>query len=343
MIDVRHLSKEYIVHNQNKQSGFLGAVRGMFQREKKKIHALKDVSFQIQKGEVVGYVGTNGSGKSTTIKILTGILRPTSGEVTVQGRDPFKYRKKNAWNIGVVFGQRSQLWWDLPVIDSYELLYRIYGLTQEEFQSNLNYLVEVLEIKDFLYTPVRNLSLGQRIRCEILAAFLHSPEIVILDEPTIGLDIFVKEKIRNMIRKINKERQTTILLTTHDMDDITETCSRILVLSDGVIDYDGSLDEFKKENSELRMMSFDVREKAPNISGISELVENIWVDSHKVRVQFDNREYTPAQLAVKMMETNDVIDLQIEEVNIEDILKKRYGNSSRGEQDESTAKVMVLS
>ena len=226
-------------------------MKALFHREYETIHALKDVSFAIQDGEMVGYIGPNGAGKSSTIKILSGILTPDSGTVLVDGRVPYKDRIRNVQQIGVVFGQRSQLWWDVPVIDSYELLKDIYSISPTKYQQNLEELTELLNLSELLRSPARQLSLGQRMRCELAASLLHDPKILFLDEPTIGLDAVSKLAVRDFIRKRNRMHGTTVLLTTHDMQDIEALSDRIILIGKGEILMDGGLEDIKKGNDSI--------------------------------------------------------------------------------------------
>ena len=232
-INVKHISKTFKVAK--RRSGMKATLKSFFKRNYIYVEAIKDISFQIEKGEIVGYIGPNGAGKSTTIKILSGILLPDSGEVKVDGLVPYKDREKYVSNIGVVFGQRSQLWWDIPAEDTFDLLRDIYKLDNEEYQKTKNELVKLLNIENIMQIPVRQLSLGQRMRCEIAASLIHNPSILFLDEPTIGLDAISKEVVRNFIKKINKELKTTIILTTHDMSDIEALAKRIILIGKGQI------------------------------------------------------------------------------------------------------------
>ncbi|MBR4795617.1 MAG: ATP-binding cassette domain-containing protein [Lachnospiraceae bacterium] len=232
-IEVNNLQKDFIVKKKRK--------KGKLFREKETVHALKDVSFSVEKGELVGYIGPNGAGKSTTVKILSGILTPSGGNVTVGGITPWKERKKHVKNIGVVFGQRSQLWWDVPIIDSYDLLKDIYRIPQTDYEKRLKELTEALQIEELLRTPLRLLSLGQRMKAEFCGSLLHRPALLFLDEPTIGLDAVSKLALRDFLKWENKEYGTTIMLTTHDMEDISELCSRVMVLGHGQKLYDGQL------------------------------------------------------------------------------------------------------
>ena len=249
MITMEQVCKSYKIAKRN--AGFREACKALFHREYEVIHALNEVSFTIQDGEMVGYIGPNGAGKSSTIKILSGILTPDSGTVLVDGRVPYKNRIEHVREIGVVFGQRSQLWWDVPVIDSFELLKDIYSISKSRYQNNLEELTELLNLKELLRTPARQLSLGQRMRCEIAASLLHSPRILFLDEPTIGLDAVSKLAVRDFILKQNQVHKTTVILTTHDMQDIEALTSRIILIGKGQILLDGTLDDIKNGDDNI--------------------------------------------------------------------------------------------
>lgn len=249
MIEVEHLSKSFRVARRN--AGFSQAVKALFHKEYEEIHALNDVSFTIGDGEMVGYIGPNGAGKSSTIKILSGVLTPDGGTCRIDGRIPWKDRLEHVQHIGVVFGQRSQLWWDVPVIDSFELLRDIYETPEPVYRSNLEELTELLNLKELLRTPTRQLSLGQRMRCEIAASLLHSPRILFLDEPTIGLDAVSKLAVRDFIKKLNREHQTTVILTTHDMQDIEALASRVILIGKGNILLDGTLEDIRNGDEKI--------------------------------------------------------------------------------------------
>lgn len=249
MITMENVNKSYKIAKRN--AGFKEACKSLFHREYEEIHALKDVSFTIQDGEMVGYIGPNGAGKSSTIKILSGILTPDSGQCLVDGRVPWKDRIQHVSRIGVVFGQRSQLWWDVPVIDSFELLKDIYSISEYTYRSNLDELTELLNLVELLRTPARQLSLGQRMRCEVAASLLHSPKILFLDEPTIGLDAVSKLAVREFIKKQNEVHGTTVILTTHDMQDIEALTNRIILIGKGRILMDGTLDDIKKGDANI--------------------------------------------------------------------------------------------
>lgn len=240
LIEARGLTKEFRIFR--RREGVMGAFRDLFQRDYKTLRAVDGIDFVVAEGEMVGYIGANGAGKSTTIKMLTGILVPTAGSVKVNGFVPYKDREKYTRGIGVVFGQRSQLWWDIAVIESFKLLRRIYNVSQEEFKARLKKFDDILEFGSFLHLPVRKLSLGQRMRCDLTAALLHNPAILFLDEPTIGLDVLGKAKIREFLKEINSESKTTVILTTHDLGDIEALCPRVAIIDKGKMLYDGSVD-----------------------------------------------------------------------------------------------------
>lgn len=249
MITMENVCKSYKVAKRN--AGFGEALKALFHREYEQIHALSNVSFTIRDGEMVGYIGPNGAGKSSTIKILSGILTPDSGTVLVDGRIPYKNRIEHVRQIGVVFGQRSQLWWDVPVIDSFELLKDIYSIPNEKYHKNLDELTELLNLQELLRSPARQLSLGQRMRCEIAASLLHSPRILFLDEPTIGLDAVSKLAVREFIQKQNEVHKTTVILTTHDMQDIEALSKRIILIGKGQILLDGTLSDIKRGDANI--------------------------------------------------------------------------------------------
>ena len=261
MISLKNINKTFRVAK--RQAGFGRAVKALFSREYEYIQALNDVSFTIQAGEMVGYIGPNGAGKSTTIKIMCGILTPDSGVCEIDGRIPWKDRTAHVGDIGVVFGQRSQLWWDVPVVDSFELIRDIYKVEDKTFKRNLDELTALLDLSELMKTPTRSLSLGQRMRCEIAASLLHDPKTLFLDEPTIGLDAVSKIAVRQFIKKLNAEHGTTVILTTHDMQDIEALTERILLIGKGRILLDGSLDELKRRSSENKTIIVEYSGKEP--------------------------------------------------------------------------------
>jgi ABC-2 type transport system ATP-binding protein len=268
MIRVESLRKEFRVYRHHR--GGWGALRNLLTRDYRIVHAVDGVSFGVARGELIGYLGPNGAGKSTTIKMLTGILVPTSGEVMVDGRVPWKERTEHVRHIGVVFGQRTNLWWDLPVIESLDLLRHIYRVPADRYQRNLRLFEEMLELGPFLYTPVRSLSLGQRMRSDLAAALLHDPPLLFLDEPTIGLDVVAKERIRQFIRSMNRERGTTVILTTHDLGDVEKMCERIIMIDHGHVVFDGALAALRDRFGGGRVLVVDFAE-APgevNLPGV---------------------------------------------------------------------------
>lgn len=285
MIEVEGLKKYYKIAKRDK--GLMQTMRGLFKRKYEIRKAVDDISFQIKKGEIVGFIGPNGAGKSTTIKMLSGILYPDEGKLGVNGFVPYKQRKQYVKNIGVVFGQKTQLNWDLPLIESFELMKFIYKIPQKKYEENLHKFVKLLDMEDFINQPVRQLSLGQRMRGDIVAALLHSPEVVFFDEPTIGLDVVAKEKIRDFIKYMNKTEQTTIIFTTHDMQDIEKVCDRLIIIDFGKKVYDGSIDEIKTkyaysktvemllEDGTKQVQTFDVR-KVP----MNEVMEKLFAQYH---------------------------------------------------------------
>ena len=263
MITVEHISKSFRIARRS--GGMKEAVKALWKRQYDTVRALDDISFAIGDGEMVGYIGPNGAGKSSTIKVLSGILTPDSGRCEIDGRCPWKDRTRHVREIGVVFGQRSQLWWDVPVIDSFELLRDIYRVPQAEYRRNLDELVELLNLAQIVKTPTRQLSLGQRMRCEIAASLLHSPKILFLDEPTIGLDAVSKLAVRSFIRELNQRRGTTVLLTTHDMQDIEALASRVILIGKGKILLDGALESLKKQFSGGKILRIEYQGETPEL------------------------------------------------------------------------------
>ena len=319
-IVVRDLRKGFRIAK--RQSGTLGAVRGLFSRSYEVIKALDGVSFTMEKGELVGYIGPNGAGKSTTVKILSGILVPDSGFCEIDGRVPWKERTRHVAHIGVVFGQRTQLWWDLPVIESFDLLRDIYRVDPETYRRSKSELIELLHLEKLLEIPVRQLSLGQRMRCDIAASLLHKPSILFLDEPTIGLDAVAKLAVRDFIRTINTERKVTIILTTHDMDDIETLCRRTLVIGNGHILSDGDLDDLRERVSRERRLILDV-EKDPALVVDTDATV-VSVIGHRVTLSFDPHRVTANELIGRLMIKHQVRDLFVENPPIEEIVAGYY-------------------
>lgn len=326
IIEAQHLSKSFRQHR--RFSGFFGAIRTLFTHEYVTSQAVEDISFSVERGEAVGYVGPNGAGKSTTIKMLTGVLVPTSGTLSVNGRSPHKARQENARQIGVVFGQRSQLWWELPVIDSFDLHRHIYRIAPDQYRKNLTFFEELLNLKEFLHSPVRQLSLGQRMRAEIALALLHDPAILFLDEPTIGLDITAKDRIREFLQAVNREREVTIILTSHDLKDIEEICARIVIINQGSLVYDGAVSDLKARSGNQRtlMIEFSQDPGPIAISGATLLQD----DGRRKQFQFDKTAMSTFEVLSALADKYPVVDVTLEDTSIEEIIRTLY--NSMGEQ-----------
>ncbi len=325
IIEATGLSKAYT--SAVKEAGLAGAVKHLFKPEYREINAVKDVNLSIESGETVAYVGPNGAGKSTTIKMLTGILMPSAGKVSVNGMDPYRDRMENARKIGVVFGQRTQLWWDIPVRESFTLIRDIYGITPARYRDNLAYLTEVLGLAEFMDMSARKLSLGQRMRADLAVSFLHDPPVVFLDEPTIGLDVAVRERIRAFLARVNAERGATILLTSHDLDDIRDVCARLVIIDHGTVIYDGKLQ---------KLLDLCVRTRTMHLrlaSGGAELAKKLDKRPHlqtiacadrEVSVEFDRFALSARDVVSLAIEAGDVVDFRIDEPDIERVIKSVY-------------------
>nr|WP_245203614.1 ATP-binding cassette domain-containing protein [Ammoniphilus resinae] len=298
-----------------------GAVRSLFHREYITKTAVEDVSFSIEAGEMVGYIGPNGAGKSTTIKMLTGILVPSAGDVTVGGLVPYRERQKNARQIGVVFGQRSQLWWDLPTIESFELLKQVYAISDQQYRKNMDTFTEILRLDEFYQTPVRQLSLGQRMRADIAASLLHDPAILFLDEPTIGLDVVAKERMRTFIQEMNQERGITVILTTHDMADIERLCKRMILIDQGRVMYDGGLSKIRDRFGKSRILIVDLEKDTQLQVQGAELIRS---EGNRKWLRFNREEITAAQLIQQVSIQADIQDLSLEEPEIDSIIRQMY-------------------
>jgi ABC-2 type transport system ATP-binding protein len=320
IIRTQHLRK--VFRTLRRKPGLTGTLRTLFSRDYVENVAVDDVSIEIESGELIGYIGPNGAGKSTTIKMLTGILLPTSGSVEVAGLVPYERRKENARNIGVVFGQRSQLYWDLPLIESFELLRAIYAIPRERYRRNLDEFVAMLDMGDFLSTPVRQLSLGQRMRADFAAAMLHDPKIVYLDEPTIGLDVVAKEAVREFVRRINQERGTTVILTTHDLADVERLSRRIVLIDRGTVIYDGGIERIKEQYGTHRTLIVKLCEPYPDFAIPGAEIEAR--DATAVRLRFDRRTTTAEALIRRVADEYRVSDVSIEEPDLESIIRRIY-------------------
>ncbi len=319
-IYVNNLKKTFKVYTRD--SGLKNALKSFIKREYKEIKAVDNISFTINRGEIVAYIGPNGAGKSTTIKMLTGILKPDSGEILVDGFTPSKDRVKYVKNIGVVFGQKSQLWWDIPVEDSFLLLKDIYKISDKEYQKTKEELIELLNLKDFLKTPVRQLSLGQRMRCEIAASLLHNPKILFLDEPTIGLDAISKLQVRKFIKEINKKKKVTIILTSHDMTDIEALTNRVIVIGHGKKLYDGKLNDIKKKFNNQKQVEIIFKKlvELPKIKNVNILKKN----KNKVLLEVPIKEITISEVIRDYSKVCEIEDVNVLENNIDNVIVKLY-------------------
>ena len=321
MLEVSNLTKEFKV--QLRSEGRFAAAKDFFNPQYQTKLAVNDISFQIDDGEIVAYIGPNGSGKSTTIKMLSGILTPTSGEVRVNGIIPYENRKKNAQQIGVVFGQRTQLWWDIPAKESLNLMRYIYKTPDKDFRENMETFCDILDLREFLDTPVRQLSLGQRMRVELCASLLHNPSILYLDEPTIGLDIVVKKKLRAFLKEINREKGTTILLTTHDISDIEHLCQRVIVIEKGSVKYSGSLDNLKHiyGNRESLTVKLENAVQLP-----AEVLPGLEITTQEdgITVSYDSNIMNAMEVINRISEYARIIDFKVLGMEIEDVIANIY-------------------
>lgn len=319
IIHVKNLSKTFKVPIRD--SGLRASIKSFFKRKYKYVKAVDDISFDIKKGEIVGYIGPNGAGKSTTIKMLAGILNPDDGEILINGMIPTRDRVKYTKEIGVVFGQRSQLWWDIPVEDTFDLLKEIYKVPDDEYNKTKNKLVKLLELEEIIKVPVRQLSLGQRMRCEIAASLLHSPKILFLDEPTIGLDANSKIVVRNFIKEINKTNKITVILTTHDMSDIEYLASRIILIGKGKVLYDGSLDKIKNLFDKKKIVRIKTNDNLDdiNIKGIIDI--NKEDNTYVYRI---DTSILSLSSFIKKLSTYNIDDIDVENQNIDDIILNLY-------------------
>jgi ABC-2 type transport system ATP-binding protein len=306
----------------SREQGLWNAIKSLFYREYKTVDAIKNVSFCAKKGEILGYLGPNGAGKSTVIKMLTGIIYPDSGTIDVLGFSPFNDREKYVQNIGVVMGQKSTLNWNLPALDSFYLSQAIYQISKGEFEKNLKELMELLDVKEISKTLVRNLSLGERMKCEFINCVLHNPKIIFLDEPTIGLDIVAKEKIRNFIKKINIERGTTVILTTHDIDDVEELCHRIIIIDKGIHVYEGSIESLKKKFISYKDLTLEFERKVGRIN--LKDCEVIMHKDFKVKLRVDTTKAKTTTILKKLIDKYPIIDINVDDESVESIIKKIY-------------------
>ena len=307
-----------------RDEGLGGALKALVRRTALETVAVRDVSFSIEPGEMVGYIGANGAGKSTTIKMLTGILTPTSGEVFCNGFVPYRERTRYVATIGVVFGQRTQLWWDIAVVESFKLLKEIYGLTDAQYRERMALFDEVLGVSAYLHQPVRKLSLGERMRCDLAASLLHRPPLLFLDEPTIGLDIVAKANVREFLQEINQREGTTVLLTTHDLSDIETLCRRVIVIDHGRLLFDGALTALRDRILPITSIVFDVKTIPDPAALVLDGLKVQEAGSHRYRVDIDRRALSPATAVKEIVNRFDVADLSIEEPEIEEVVKRIY-------------------
>jgi ABC-2 type transport system ATP-binding protein len=321
LIEAERIVKEFVITK--KERGLLGAIKGMFAPRRTLVRAVDDVSFSIGRGEIVGYIGPNGAGKSTTIKILSGILHPTSGSIRINGISPQKDRIAAVRQIGVVFGQKTQLFWDIRLGESFELIKRIYDISEADYRRNLELMDGILGIGELMDVPVRQLSLGQRMKGDLTAALLHSPPVIFLDEPTIGLDIQSKKSVRQFIRDINRERGVTIILTTHDLDDVEELCSRLIVINKGRIVEDGGLDGIVNRLAPYRVLIVDTEDPVAGIDcGAAEILK---CEQNRLHIKFDRNRMTASELIALLSGQVRIRDLSVQEPDIEDVVERIYG------------------
>lgn len=339
IIKINHITKEF--KTLNRRVGLKGTFLDLFSRNYNVLKAVNDITMEINPGEIVGYLGPNGAGKSTTIKMMTGVLEPTDGEILVNGRVPYKNRAKNAENIGVVFGQRSQLWWALPAIESFRIIKEIYRIDDKTYKDNLEYFDDLVGASELYHKTVRQMSLGQRTLCDILASFLHNPSVVFLDEPTIGLDVSMKSKIRELIKALNQERGTTVILTTHDMGDVDALCNRIVIIDKGTMLYDNHIENLRKyfgayrtlrlmfdkntnienESVEIEMKEIDIllKDQFQGVTSLSVSMNEKWID-----VLLNEDEVPMMKVINSIQARKKIVDLTLQEISTESVIKKIY-------------------
>mgnify|MGYP005995511637 CR=1 FL=1 len=327
IIEVNQLRKEF--KSYSSRQGLKGAFRDLLNRQYKTIPAVNDVTFTVGQGEMVGYIGENGAGKSTSIKMLTGILTPTSGQVLVNGMNPHKEREQFVQSIGVVFGQRSQLWWDIAVQESFRLLKKVYKVSDKDYNEHMEHVISTLDIGPLLDKPVRKLSLGQRMRCELAAALIHNPPLLFLDEPTIGLDVLVKLKIRQFLKEMNEKYKTTILLTTHDLSDIEALCERVIMLDEGSVIYDGALAKLRSHWGEGKQIEFQFAEEVvqDQLTFITQDLDVQWQKGDKLNVWtalVSDKEAQMSELIGRVVGTHQIKDLSVNEISTEEVIRNIY-------------------
>ena len=324
LIQVNSVTKQF--QRRMKRDGFWGAAASLVKPTYETKTAVDAVSFQVEQGEIIGYIGPNGAGKSTTIKMLSGILVPTAGSIEVKGLVPYRQRKEHARNIGVVFGQRTSLWWDVPVIDSLRLLRDIYKVPEARYRENLERYTDLLGLAEFINVPVRQLSLGQRVRADIAAALMHDPAILFLDEPTIGVDVISKERLRAFIREVNTGQKVTILLTTHDMNEIEKLCPRVLIIDQGRILYDGSLETIRARYSAGRVLAVEFEEEIPDFQPLGAVFKRS--EGRKKWFEFNRAETPPSALIAAVSAHSAVADLTVTDMEIEEVIRAMYADQA---------------
>lgn len=327
IIQVENLCKDFKIYQPKIEAK--NKLIKLFKRDVKVINAVKDVSFNIEEGDIVGFIGENGAGKSTTIKIMSGILHPTSGQVKIKNIIPYKQRQRNAMNIGVVFGQRSRLYWDLPIYDSFELYKEIYKIDYNVFKSNVDAFIDMLDMSEFVRTPVRQLSLGQRMKGEISLALLHNPPILYLDEPTIGLDVLAKNNIRNFILDSNKKYGTTTILTSHDMKDLDKVCNKIIMISHGMITFDGKVDEFKNLYGGEIVLKITCKNTKAEINHPNITVSII--DEHNMNISFCKNKAKLQNIIAYVSSVYEIYNIAVSEPDIEDVVRNIFKHNKNGE------------
>lgn len=329
MIHIENLKKEF--KKTIKEPGLKGSIKSLFNPKVEIVTAVNDISFHVPKGEILGFIGPNGAGKSTVIKMLTGILTPTSGKCEINGQVPYENRKKYVKEIGVVFGQRTQLWWDLALRETYAVLKEIYQVPDKEYKERMAFLNEVLDLDSFITSPVRTLSLGQRMRADIAASMLHNPKVLFLDEPTIGLDVVVKDNIRKAIQKINAEEGTTVILTTHDLSDIELLCNRIVMIDKGNLVYDGQINELKHKYGQMRKLCFELKDSTHmsklnyaekfSLYGDDLSIEN---DGVLAKIRFNSQKVSVQDMLKYTLGNVNVSDINVKDADIEEIIRRLY-------------------
>jgi len=325
IVEVQDLTKEFRTFR--RREGVLGAIQNLFVRERVTIRAVDHISFSIPPGEMVGYIGANGAGKSTTIKMLTGILVPTGGRIVANGFVPHRDRRRYTKHIGVVFGQRTQLWWDIAVVESFKLLKEIYEIPAADYRRRLGVFSEILNLGEYLHTPVRKLSLGERMRCDLAASLLHNPPLLFLDEPTIGLDVVAKDRIREFLKEVNRTERTTVLLTTHDLSDIEELSRRIIIIDRGQLLFDGDLIEMKKRLAKYNQVKFFLKDRSqvPRLAQVArDGISCERVDELTYLMRFEREKHSTAEVIRNLVNRIEVRDIFVEEEPIEDIVRRIY-------------------